>query len=610
LNSGKLGLPEIDFGGVFENLGASGFSIPRGRTSQSFQILDNFTWLHGRHTIKFGGEYRRASIDSFNDNLERGIFSFSPEDPAGFTACGGPAPNPGCGDSGALTLAGFYLGDTFPLADAGNTRRNTFNNGLSFFAQDDFRVRPTFTLNLGLRWEYFGPIGEQHNLLSNLGRDGNLAMVGSDGVDGAYGRDLNNFGPRLGFAWSARPKTVLRGAYGIYYDYVPQDLMIANFTNSAGLATNPIGPEAVLPLNYDQLAFNGTTPGGPILSPQSPPFPPADADIFVTPLNLVTPYAQNWNFNLEQQFTNSVGLQLGYVGSKGTKLVRLRDANQPAVDGSRNTFPQYGAVDQFATISSSTYHALQATLRTRNWHGLSGFTGYTWSKSLDDASDGIDFNFATVAFPQDSNNLAAEHGPSNFDTRHRFTAAFSYDLPRFSGPKRLVEGWQLNTIITAQSGRPVPIVSANDTSGASFDQFPSPSNFHQRPNVVPGVNPINSNWESAPDTIGYLNPNAFSQPPDGTFGDLGRNSIFGPHFWNVDFAVTKNTQIYERLNLQLRAELFNIFNHPNFALPNFFVDPGNGPAGKITQTPDQAQTNPGLGGGGPRVIQLGAKLTF
>ena len=610
LNSGKLGLPEIDFGGVFENLGASGFSIPRGRTSQSFQILDNFTWLHGRHTIKFGGEYRRASIDSFNDNLERGIFSFSPEDPTGFTACGGVTPNPGCSDSGALTLVGFYLGDTFPLADAGNTRRNTFNNGLSFFAQDDFRVRPTFTLNLGLRWEYFGPLGEQHNLLSNLGRDGNLAMVGSDGVAGAYSRDLNNFGPRLGFAWNALPKTVLRGAYGIYYDYIPQDLMIANFTNSAGLATNPIGPQAVLPLNYDQLAFNGSNPGGPILSPQSPPFPPPGADIFVTPRNLVTPYAQNWNFNLEQQFTNSVGLQVGYVGSKGTKLVRLRDANQPDVNGNRNNFPQYGAVDQFATISSSTYHALQATLRTRNWHGLSGFTGYTWSKSLDDASDGIDFNFATVAFPQDSNNLHAEHGPSNFDTRHRFTAAFSYDLPRFSGPKRLVEGWQLNTIITAQSGRPVPIVSANDTSGASFDQFPSPSNFHQRPNVVPGVNPINSNWESAPDSIGYLNGNAFVDPPLGTFGNLGRNEIYGPHFWDVDFAVTKNTHVLERLNLQLRAEFFNIFNHPNFALPNFFVLPGGTQQGLITQTPDQAQTNPGLGGGGPRVIQLGAKLTF
>jgi len=609
LGTGKLGLPEIDFGGGFENLGASGFSIPRGRTSQSFQILDNFTWVSGRHTVKFGGEYRRADITSFNDNLERGIFSFS-ADTTSLTLCPGrPSDPPECGDSGAVTLANFYLGNTFPLIDAGNTHRNTFNNGLSFFAQDDFRVRSNFTLNLGLRWEYFGPIGEAHNLLSNLGRDGKLALVGTDGVNGAYARDLNNFGPRFGFAWNPRSKTVVRGAYGIYYDYIPQDLLIANFTNSAGIATNPIGPEPVVSLsfNYDSTAFAGTNPGAPIFTTPSPPFPPVGSDIFVTPRNLVTPYAQNWNFNIEQELSQSVALQLGYVGGKGTKLVRLRDANQPDVSGNRTNFPQYGFVDEFATISASTYHALQATLRTRNWYGLSGFAGYTFSKSLDDASDGIDFNFATVALPQNSNNLKAEHGPSNFDNKHRFTAAFTYEFPRFGGPKRLTEGWQVNTIITAMSGRPVPIVNSDDTSGTSF---PTPSNFHQRPNVVPGVNPINSNWESAPDAIGYLNGNAFADPPPGTFGNLGRNAIYGPHFWNVDFALLKNTHISERLNLQLRAEFFNIFNHPNFALPNFFVSPGSSGQGLITQTPDQAQTNPGLGGGGPRVIQLAAKFTF
>ncbi len=610
--TGKLGLPEIDFSGLFDNLGATAFSIPRGRTSQTFQILDNFTWLRGRHTIKFGGEYRRAVIDSFNDNLERGLFSFGAEDPANLAACQLTPVPAGCSDQGALTLAAFYLGDTFPSADAGNTQRTTFNNGLAFFVQDDFRARSNFTINLGLRWEYFGPISEAHNLLSNLGADGNLALVGSDGVKGAYRRDLNNFGPRVGFSWNPHSKTVIRGAYGIYYDYVPQDLLIANFTNSAGLVTNPIGPKPVVSLanNYDSTAFNGTNPGSPVFTLPTPPYPPSGADIFITPRNLSTPYVQNWNLNLEQELTNGVALELGYVGSKGTRLVRLRDANQPDVNGNRNNFPQYGFVDEFATISSSTYHALQATFRTRAWHGLSGFTGYTWSKSLDDASDGIDFNFATVALPQDSNNLKAEHGPSNFDTRQRFTAAFTYEIPLRAGPDRLVRGWQLNSIVTAQSGRPVPIVSANDTSAANSSVFPTPSNFHQRPNLIPGVNPINSNWESGPDVVGYLNGAAFSQPAFGTFGDLGRNAIYGPHFWNVDFAVSKNTPLAEHVNLQLRAELFNIFNHPNFALPNFFVVPGSTGQGLITQTPDQAQTNPGLGGGGPRVIQLGAKITF
>jgi hypothetical protein len=272
--------------------------------------------------------------------------------------------------------------------------------------------------------------------------------------------------------------------------------------------------------------------------------------------------------------------------------------------------PNYGFVDEFATISSSTYNALQATLRGQGSHGLSGFAGYTFSKSLDDASDAIDYNSSTVALPQNSNDLKAEHGPSNFDNRHRFTAAFTYQIPRLRGPQRLTDGWQFNTIFTALSGRPVPIVNSNDTTGADSSVFPTPSNFHQRPNIVPGVNPINPNWELSPDTIGYLNAAAFANPRFGTFGDLGRNSIYGPHFWDLALALAKNIPITERVSLQLRTEFFNIFNHPNFALPNWFVVPGGPGQGLITQTPDQAQTNLGLGGGGPRVIQFAVKMIF
>jgi hypothetical protein len=619
--TGRLSLPEIDFGGTFENLGASAF-LPHGRTSGSFQFLDNFTWLIGKHTIKFGGEVRRIIIDSFNDSLSRGQIEFgsSTFGPTGSGVCP-PSLTALCSDQAVTTLANFYLGAPFSVsANSGNTQRTTYNNGLSFFLQDDFRVAPRFTLNYGLRWEYFGPLSEAHNLLSNLGTDGNLAMAGTDGVNGAYARDLDNFGPRIGFAWNVLSKTVLRGGYGVYYDYVPQDLLIANFTTSAGLVTNPIGPSPIVPYSFNPGAFNGTAPG-PIFTSSATPCP---CSIFVTPRDFSTPYAQNWNLNIEQELSKSIGLQLGYVGSKGTHLVRLLDLNQPDSTGTRPN-ANYGAMDSLSPISASTYHALQATLRSRDWHGVSGFLGYTFSKSLDDASDGIDYNFATVAFPQNGHNLAAEHGPSNFDARHRFTAAFTYQVPRLIGPSRLAQGWQLNTIVTAQSGRPVPVVSGNDTS-AEVGVFTTPANFHQRPNVVPGVNPINPNWESAPDVIGYLNGNAFSQPlnptvPDvGSFGDLGRNEISGPHFWSADFAVLKDTPISERLNLQLRAEFFNIFNHPNFALPNFFVLPAfnaNGTPtgaspnqGLITQTPDQAQTNPGLGGGGPRVIQLAAKIIF
>lgn len=585
--TGKLGIPEFDFSVPIENLGAQGFSVPRGRTSQTYQILDNYTWLHGHHTFKFGGEFRRAAIENFNDNLERGIINFFP---VGLDS-----------DPVVDSLANFYLGGApddnfFVLALTGDTHRTTYNNGFSFFVQDDFRLRPNFTLNLGVRWEYFGPISEKNNLLSNLAPDGTLAMVGTDHLNGAYNRDLNNFAPRLGFAWNVKSRTVLRAAYGVYYDYIPQHLMLANFTPSAGIATNPIGPKPVTALNFNSDQFNGNATG-PIYTLASPPY-----NIFVTPRNFATPYVQNWNLNVQHGLNKSAALELGYVGSKGTRLVRLYDQNQPDADFN---FPNtnFGNMHTLATISGSTYHALQAIFRMNVWAGFSGFTSYTWSKSLDDASDGIDFT-PGAAFPQDSTNLRAEHGPSTFDTRHRFTAAINYRVPTW-GPKRLGDGWALNTIITAQSGRPIPIITSDDTSGRFY--------FNQRPNVVPGVNPILSNW--SPDT-GYLNTAAFSQPDFGTFGDLGRDSIYGPKYWNVDFSVSKNTMITDRVGLQLRAEFFNIFNHPNFALPNgsivFGTDENDDPLpnGLITQTPDVAQGNPGLGGGGPRVIQLGLKLVF
>jgi len=617
--TGKLGLPEFDFTNI-ENLGATGFSVPRGRTSETYQILDNFTWLKGRHTFKFGGEFRRAAISNFNDNLERGIFQF--------TAGVGLSPDPVVD-----ALADFYTGGSqdqgpfgpccsFVSVDAGNTQRTTYNNGFSFFAQDDYRVSSSLTVNFGLRWEYFGPMSEKNNLLSNLGRDGNLAMVGSDGVNGLYNRDLHDFAPRLGFAWQPMKNTVVRAGYGIYYDYVPQDLLIANFTTSAGVATNPIGPQAVVPLSFDPTAFNGTNPAqkAPIMNGvASPPY-----SIFVTPRNFHSPYTQNWNFNIQQKLAQNTSFEARYVGSKGTHLVRLTDLNEPNASGTRPN-SNYSAIDELTPSSSSSYNAVQAIGRIQNVHGISGFAAYVWSKAIDEASDGIDF-VPGAAFPQDPGNLPAERGPSLFDTRNRFTTAINYDVPSWKALRGFGSGWELNTIITAQSGRPIPIANSTDTSGRFY--------FNQRPNIVPGVNPVLPHW--TPST-GYLNPLAFVQPAFGTFGNLGRDSIFGPGLTNVDFSVSKNTRLTERINLQLRAEFFNIFNHPNFALPAHNITPGyvdngspgspqvvqnaaahvNGditqpllPMGLITQTPDVAQTNPGLGGGGPRVVQLAAKFTF
>jgi hypothetical protein len=580
--TGKLGLPEFDFNGAIENLGASGFSLPRGRLSETFQTLDNFTWNRGRHTVKFGGEYHRYDIQSFNDNLERGILDVNTA-----TITGDPVID---------NLIPFYQGNFFTSADAGNTHRFTFNNGLSFFAQDDIRVRPNFTLNLGLRWEYFGPLSEKHNLLSNFDASGNLVLVGSSTLPRLYNRDLNNFGPRIGFSWNALRNTVLRAGYGLYYDYLPQNNLIANFTTSAGVATNPIGPPSsfVGGLNFNQSGFTNPSPNNPIFSGFSAP-----QSIFITDRNLRTPYVGNWNLNIQQQLSGTAAFEIGYVGSKGTKLSRLYDANQARTNAAFN------AVDIFSDGANSTYHALQTTVRLQTWHRLSGFSTYTWSKSLDGASDGINFNFANAAFPQDSTNLKAEKGPSTFDTRHRWTSALNYQAPVIPHlPKLLADGWQLNTILTVQSGRPINIVTSN--GGVNF-------NFVQRPDVVPGQPFIRPRWTP---TTGYLNPLAFANPaitpqdPNGFFGNLGRDQVYGPGFWDTDFSLSKIFAVREQLSLQFRAEFFNIFNHPNFALPTNVVNIGASNAGLITQTPDVAQGNPGLGGGGPRVMQFGLRLQF
>jgi outer membrane receptor protein involved in Fe transport len=612
MGTGHVGLPEIDFNGDLENLGATAFSVPRGRLSETFQILDNYTWIRGHHTFKVGGEYHRYDVQSFNDNLERGLLDVNTT----------PTLSP---DPIVNELANFYIGNIFASGNSGNTQRFTFNNNFGFFGQDEFRLRPNLIVTAGLRWEYIGPLGEKHNLLSNFDASNNLVQVGSPTLPNVYNRDLNNFAPRLGISWNPRRSTVVRAGYGFYYDYTPQNNLIANFTNSAGIATNPVSslsgsPFFVGALDFNSGSFNGTATG-PVFTPTVLP-----QSIFITDHNLRTPYVQSWNLNIQQEISHAVAFEVGYVGSKGTKLTRLYDANQGRDFAINNpAFPQYAAVDVFSGGANSTYNGLQTTVRLQQFRGFSGFSTYTWSKSLDGASDGINFNFANAAFPQDSTNLRAEKGPSTFDTRHRWTTAINYDVPEAHFlPHVLGAGWQLNSIVTVQSGRPISILTSN--GGVNF-------NFVQRPDIIPGVNPILPHWSP---TTGYLNPLAFKDPavtatdPNGYFGDLGRDQIYGPGFVNFDFSVTKNFQLRERLMLQFRAEFFNIFNHPNFALPtNSFttafdsagnpkpLNPGTCdtaqacyPAGLITQTPDVAQGNPGLGGGGPRVVQFGLRLQF
>ena len=210
MGTGHVGLPEIDFNGDLENLGATAFSVPRGRVSETFQILDNFTWIRGHHTIKFGGEYHRYDVQSFNDNLERGLLDVN----TCVSQPDGSCPALSTTDAIVNELANFYIGNIFASGNSGNTQRFTFNNNFGFFGQDEFRLRPNLTVTAGLRWEYIGPLGEKHNLLSNFDSSNNLVQVGSPTLPNVYNRDLNNFAPRLGISWNPRRNTVVRAGYG------------------------------------------------------------------------------------------------------------------------------------------------------------------------------------------------------------------------------------------------------------------------------------------------------------------------------------------------------------------------------------------------------------
>ncbi len=198
-------------------------------------------------------------------------------------------------------------------------------------------------------------------------KNGNLVQVGSPTLPHVYNRDLNNFGPRVGITWGLRPNTVIRAAYGVYYDYTPQNNMIANYTNSAGLATNPVpslagGPHFVGGMDFNLSAWTGGAAAGPVFTPTEGP-----QAIFITDLNLRTPYVQSWNLNIQQQINNAVAFEVGYVGSKGTKLTRLYDKNQDFTNES------YLAIDVFSGGANSTYNALQATARLQNFQAFPVF---------------------------------------------------------------------------------------------------------------------------------------------------------------------------------------------------------------------------------------------
>jgi len=628
----NLGIPRITISGPgsgFAPLGADN-GDPRQRVDTNWHYIDGVSWKAGKHDIKFGYEYRRTSISQIFNRGFRGTLSFKD-----------------ASDGSSTGLDHFIAG----LPDdgsqrQGNTNRNTFENSYSGYFQDSIHVTRKFTLNFGLRYDYFGIVQEKHGNFSNFDpTTGADILVGNGRL---YQPDYNNWAPRVSAAWdvTGKGKTVLRAGWGVFYDAFSQDMFMGHLPFNSGFDPGPAytgDPSALNPISSAGLFGGALNTVDPVYG-----FASLMSDRFGVDQHIRSPYLENYNLNLQQELTKHMVLEIGYVGSQGHKLFRFRDLNQPsqaqitAADLGCNCINDGSVPGRYTTAgtyfnyeessANSNYDALQTSLRINGWHGLLSTLNYTWSHSIDDASDGEDF-VPNAAQPNDSTApIRLNRGNSNFDIRNRLTWNFIYEFPIMTGGwQKLKNGWGVNGIVTVQSGQPFQL-------NYNFeDDYDGSGEFFGRPDLVGPIryssdprNFLDLTSFAAPCTYPASGGDGFADtciPGTRHFGNEGRNSLIGPHFRQFDFSLFKNTVITERLKLELRFEAYNLLNHPNFAnpyLPAFIADAapnGVGPDGRslnnsqgqglqLTATGDVGIGYPFLGSGGPRTLQIAAKFTF
>lgn len=545
---------------------------PQRSVTNTYQVLDNVTHARGRHLLKMGFDFRHTQQNAFRDVQARGFLNF-----LGITG------NP---------VADLLLG--LPSVTGGAKLDNPQylrTSSISAFVNDTWRLQPDVTLSLGLRYEYNSPPVDEFDRANVYDPEGGeLVRVGTGGVPrSGYLPDRNNWAPRIGLAW--RPGaggTVLRTGYGVYYDQ-------SALAPGEGLYFNP-------PFFDFRLFF--PLPGLPLTLddpfPESFPFrsPPSALSY---QRDLRSPYVQHWNIAVQQQFGRSRVVEIGYVGSKGTKQLSARDINQPApgpATPNPRPAPQFADINFLESRSSSSYHSLQARFQQHLSAGLSALASYTWSKSIDDASSFFS-SAGDASFPQDSHNVRAERGRSNFDVGHRLALSYSWSLPLGRGRKyhngggaaaAVLGGWQTFGIWTFQSGRPFTAALLpeldNSNTGRSILGFGA----NDRPDVTgqPGLeHPTPERW---------FDTDAFRVPAFGSFGNAGRNILDGPDLRTINVSLLRDFQLREGLALQFRAEAFNLLNRTNFDLPEIFL--GSPTFGRI------------LSAGSPRRVQFGLKLLF
>jgi hypothetical protein len=598
--------PNINIG----SFDAVGETPPEGRNDITGHLTDQLSWVKGKHEMRFGGEFRQAQLDEFYHRHAVGSFTFD-----------GSQAVPG-GSGYAASLGDFFLGMTSDATIAiGDPERQVFVNTWFLNAGDSWQATPKLSINYGVRYDYEGPL---HNGLSDMSvfrpeltATNGLAFAGKD-VSTLYPQYHRNISPRVGVSYAMEPSTVMRAGFGFYADTPNLNPFLDNRPGNAapnGVEGNPGGPNpvyTVAPVGGVNTTIMPNVPIFPSALNGSPCTATSPCGVFSIDRNFRPSYNENYNFNMEHTFSPSVLMTVGYVGSEGRHLLSILDINQalPGVNYATSLdrqvtrpyfglYPQYGNINQIESIGTSNYNSLQATFRISHWHHLTTQTIYTWSHNLDEVSA------YRGSLPQDSTNFKGDYGNSDFDTRNGFGSFVSYEIPGSAHFKPLTNGWQLNGLFSFHGGQPFTVAASGDISGIDEgnDRADQVGPIHKG---AFGHNP-GDNW---------IDPNAFADPTPGTFGTSRRNAYYGPGYSDVDFSIFKNTKITERVVVQLRAELFNLFNRNNYAPPGGgSVNPagGNLEVGgnfSLNDTIGDYNGAPGIGAGEPFNAQLGGKIIF
>jgi hypothetical protein len=553
--------------------------IPEFRADNQYSYAAKLTKVSGKHTFHAGGEFDRWQVFmNAAPAYPEGQFSFD----GSFTKDPNNTANTGFG------FADFLLGyPVFGQAQVGYSGGYMFRNNVRWWLNDEWRITPNLTLNLGVRYEFDGPFSEKHDKLSNFDPStGQLVLAGQNGVSHTAGvkGDLNNLAPRFGFAYSlpGHRETVLRGGYGVFYDVEQENCCEGTRTNppysywSQFLGGNT---SAELPTVPIQNALASTSVSSPVPYIQALDF------------HLLNGYQQQASFGIQHQFGSTLVAEVDYNWQKNTKFFASRNLDAPLEHGTFVLpYPQFSGITYLTNLEYGNYNALLARLEKRISHGLTATTSFTWAKYLDNTSTGNAAGAPGDPGFQNPYCFSCDYGRSTSDFEKRFVQSWVYKVspPNWGSAfaKNAIGGWEISGIFTYQSGFPVsPRISYDNSETETYAD---------RPDVVPGV-PLFPAGTRNPAL--WFNPAAFTPAPPLQFGNAGKGIINGPSLIVLDAAIMRNFKLTERFNLQFRAEGFNLPNHPNFADPNPYIDQSN--AGAIYST---ATTS--------RQLQFALKLIF